>query len=287
MHDIFYFTDVHGMYDLYRAAIDYCLEQDPECSIIYGGDACDRGKDGYKIMKELLDNPRVLYLKGNHEDMFVQAAKFIKKDYKDPIERDKVRNYLYGCAISDFRAVEVQTCVYNGGMDTLTDWIIDGMSDNFVDKINKLPLTFSYENLDFCHAGGDPKIFTKISTNEYNNEIIDKKDQEMVLWDRNWLGFGWIPNRICIFGHTPVTHLPAKYYGQDKSAANAHPCKYIGLIDERLNGYRLDMDTYTIASGRLYVLNCLTMKVQGFEDKDFKDEEIRKHNVEKIEVIQF
>ena len=39
MHDVFYFTDVHGCYDLYRAAMNYCLEQDPECTIIYGGDA--------------------------------------------------------------------------------------------------------------------------------------------------------------------------------------------------------------------------------------------------------
>ena len=50
MHDIFFFTDIHGMYDLYRAIMDFCNEQDPEAMIIFGGDACDRGKDGYKIM---------------------------------------------------------------------------------------------------------------------------------------------------------------------------------------------------------------------------------------------
>ena len=109
----------------------------------------------------------------------------------------------------------------------------------------------------------------------------------MILWDRNWLGFGWIPERICIFGHTPTTYLPVKYYGQDKSIANAHPCKYTGLIDERLNGYKIDMDTATAFSGKLYVLHCLTMQAQGFYDKDFGKDENRCHEIEKIEVIKF
>ena len=81
MHDIFFFTDIHGMYDLYRAIMDFCNEQDSEATIIFGGDACDRGRDGYKIMKELLANPRVVYLKGNHEDLFVKAAYEIKDEF--------------------------------------------------------------------------------------------------------------------------------------------------------------------------------------------------------------
>ena len=99
MHDIFYFTDVHGCYDLYRAAIDYCFKQDPECMIVYGGDACDRGTSGYQIMKELLDNPRVVYLKGNHEDLFVRAAQFIARDYDGAINSDEIWNYLYNCEV--------------------------------------------------------------------------------------------------------------------------------------------------------------------------------------------
>jgi len=287
MYDIFYFTDVHGMYDLYKAAINYCNEQDPEAMIIFGGDACDRGPDGYKIMKELLNNPKVVYLKGNHEDMFVHAAWFIKKDYNGPIERDVIHSYLYGCAISDYRATPVQMCVYNGGMDTLTDWIMDGMPDDFVDRINRLPLTFQYENIDFCHAGGNYKTFMRVASNEYEGEWADKDDAELLLWDRVNLGNGWQPNRICVFGHTPSLNLPAKYYGMDKSIANIHPCAYVSMLDDRLNGRKIDMDTGAFASGKIYVLNCLTMKAYGFIDTDFKNEEIRKHDVAQFEVIQF
>ena len=284
MHDIFYFTDVHGMYDLYRAVMDYCKEQDPEAMIIFGGDACDRGPSGYKIMKELLDNPQVVYIKGNHEDMFVRATMWLAKNYNRPYTETHARDYLLGCADYD---TWVYNCVRNGGAQTLIDWIVDGMPMNIIHRINNLPLTIQYENLDFCHAGGDPKVYKRVTKDEYDEVLVDKEDAEMMLWDRNWLGFGWIPNRTCIFGHTPTPHLPAKYYGQDKSIANAHPCKYVGMIDERLTGSRIDMDTGAFASGKIYVLNCLTMKAQGFYDENYALDENSKHNVEKIEVIQF
>ena len=167
MHDIFYFTDIHGMYDLYRAIMNYCKEQDPEAMIVFGGDACDRGPDGYKIMKELLANPQVIYLMGNHEDMFIHAAWFIMQDYQGPLDDESVFQYLLKCDTQEFYSKEVQLCLYNGGYRTIYDWMVDGMSKEFVDKIANLPLTISYENLDFCHAGGNPKTFLKISTNEY------------------------------------------------------------------------------------------------------------------------
>ena len=267
MHDIFCFTDVHGNYKLYKAVMDYCFSQDPECSIVYCGDACDRGPSGYKIMKELLNNPYVIYLKGNHEDMFVRATRFILRDYNGKLNEKEIDNYLYKCYTEDFYSAEVQLSIYNGGMNTLKDWMLNGMSVNFVDKINKLPLTISTETCDFCHAGGDPKAFLRASTCEYNEEFVDLDDQQMLLWDRNWLGFGWIPSRTLVYGHTPTYHLAAKYYGQDKSYANAHPCAYTSMMDDKRTGRKINMDCGTANSNRLFVLNVLTMEAQGFENK--------------------
>lgn len=286
MHDIFYFTDVHGIYELYRAVMDYCNEQDSEATIIFGGDACDRGPDGYKIMNELLDNSYVIYLKGNHEDMFVKAARFIKQDYNEAITKENIHAYLYSLQVRDFYGFAVQDCLYNGGYSTIEAWMLDGMPEKFVDKIATLPLTFSYNNLDFCHAGSSYKIFKAVADAEYENDFPDKEDAEDVIWDRNYLGFGWAPNRIAVFGHTPVFYLASKYYGKDKSYANAHPCKYYGNIDERLTGEKIDMDVGSNTNGKIYVLNCLTMKAQGFKDLDFENDEKENHVIEKIETIQ-
>lgn len=283
MHDIFFFTDVHGNYELYKTAIEYCNKQDSEAMIVYGGDACDRNPDGYKIMQELLDNPKVVYLKGNHEDMFVQAARFIINNYKDKLEPQIIKDYLYDAYVT---APQIRLSIYNGGFDTLADWMLDGMPNNFVSQIDKLPLTFSTDTIDFCHAGTIPKVFNRVAQDEYEGEIPDKEDTELILWDRNMLGYGWAPNRICVYGHTPTPYLPTKYYEKNKSLPNAHPCKYIGNLDERLNGAKIAMDVGTASSGKLYVLNCLTMKAQGFKDLNFNSEE-KNHIIEQIEVIQF
>ena len=287
MKDIFYYyTDVHGFYQLHRAALNYCFQQDPNAMVIYGGDACDRGPDGYKIMHELLNNPQVVYLKGNHEDIFVHAARFILNDYKEKLEPQSIKNYLYEATIKDYAVPQIQLSIYNGGYNTLMAWMLDGMPNDFVSQIDKLPLTFSTDTMDFCHAGTIPKIFNRVAQDEYEGEIPDKEDAELILWDRNMLGYGWTHNRICVYGHTPTPHLPSKYYGQDKSLANAHPCKYVSNLDERLDGAKIAMDVGTANTGKLYVLNCLTMKAQGFKDLDFNSEE-KNHTIEQIEVIQF
>ena len=286
MHDIFFFTDVHGCYDLYRAAMTYCFEQDPECTIIFGGDACDRGKDGYTIMKDLLANPQVGYLKGNHEDMFIYAALTIKQNYNGPLDSKSIDDFL----ISQYQKDEmshIKLHLANSGYQTLKDWMLDGMPSEIINQLIHLPITFSYENLDFCHAGGRYKEFKRVAEAEYNEDWPNESDEAILIWNRSYLGHGWAPNRTCIFGHTPTPTLASKYYGKDKSLANAHPCAYTGLLDERFNGRKIDMDTGAVASGRLYVLNCLTLQAQGFYDKNIVTGENHKHEIEKIEVIKF
>lgn len=287
MHDVFYFTDVHGCYDLYKAAMNYCKEQDPECSIIFGGDACDRGADGYKIMCELLEDPQVLYLKGNHEDMFVRAARYILNDLDKPLDYETAKNYLYKQYIMDNPPHEIFLSLYNGGLTTLAAWIADGMPNDFVTRISQLPLTFSWENYDFCHAGAQYKVFQRVAQDEYDNEYPDRDDETDLLWDRTMLRIGWAPNRICVYGHTCVNELPAIFYGADKSDRNIHPCKYSGDLDDRLTGEKIAMDTATINTGKLYVLNCLTQELQGFRDVNLGKVAIQEHKIEKIEMIQF
>ncbi len=279
MHDIFFFTDIHGMYDLYRAIMDYCQEQDPEAMIIFGGDACDRGPGGYKIMKELLDNPQVMYLKGNHEDMFIRAAYEIKEqfDFKNPI-RKNVKKILKSCMCFDNKYINIQNSLYNGGLHTLTDWIMDGMSMNIVDKLEHLPLTFSTDTCDFCHSAGVYNVFKRVADCEYENKDPDRYDADAIIWGRSAIGWGWAPNRIAIFGHTPTVSL-STYAKVEKE--EGRPIKFVGkhILDDSMTGAKIDMDTGACFFGTAYVLNCLTMKAQGFEMKNGQ--------VKKIEVIQF
>ena len=289
MHDIFCFADIHGMYDLYKAIMDYCNEQDPEASIIFLGDAIDRGPDGYKIMKELLDNPKVLYLKGNHEDIFTRTAHELKTLFSfETADKEKIQKVLNACRHFDYKYAFIQDSLNNGGLDTLTDWILDGMPMDLIERVERLPLTFSYENYDFCHACGNYRTFKEVADKEYNNEKVEEWDADFLLWSRTSINVGWAPNRTCVFGHTPTPYLE-DYLDKFKWSEDCEitPVLYKQNTIPEMTGWKLDMDTGAVFTGRAFVLNVLTMKAYGFEDKDFMNKEIHKHDIKKIEVIQF
>lgn len=292
MHDIFYFTDIHGMGDLYDAIMQYCKEQDDEAMIIFGGDAIDRGKDGYRIMKELLNNPKVIYLKGNHEDMFVKSARLLKKELSfDGMDRIAIESELEHCVYYGDYFDSVVNSLYNGGLNTLTDWILDGMPMDIVERIEQLPLTFTYNKVDFCHAGSTYKTFKAVADLEYNGKEISSWDTDYLLWSRTTIDVGWAPDRTCVFGHTPTPYL-SDYIEGFKWPED---CEITPVLYKRENtdfyknmtGWKLDMDTGAAFTGLAYVLNVLTMQAQGFRDNDIKNEEIRKHDIEKIEVVYF
>ena len=62
------FSDLHGNYELWTAIKNYYSDND---TLIFLGDACDRGPDGIKIMQEMFKDKRVIYLLGNHEQMLL------------------------------------------------------------------------------------------------------------------------------------------------------------------------------------------------------------------------
>ena len=280
MHDIFFFTDIHGMYDLYRAIMDFCNEQDSEAMIIFGGDAMDRGRDGYKIMKELLDNPKVVYLMGNHEDLFVKAAREIKEKFEfHDMERKEVRDTLYWTRSYDNKFINIQNVLYNGGIETLTDWVMDGMPMDIIEKVENLPRTFSTDTCDFCHAAGVYETFKKVADAEYKDEKPDSYSAESVIWTRSAFNYGWAPNRTAIFGHTPT---PCLYEFMNVPIDMTDPYRWIGTFDKNKTGAKIDMDTGACFTGVAHVLNVLTMQAYGFEDIDVNTIEIRKHDIKKI-----
>ena len=289
MHNVYFFTDVHGNYNLYCAIVEWCLCQDSQSTIIFGGDACDRGPYGFRIMEELLDCPQIVYLKGNHEDMFTAAAREILKYYNMDARLRARRKDLVDEIISECienKDYKVSLAIANEGDMTLKDWIISGASEDIIKRIEGLPLTFSYDNLDFCHAGAEYEVFKRVADAEHDNGFAWGADKQDLLWDRSKIAFGWIAGRIGVFGHTPTVLLPDGIYGRDKSIARAHPCAWkdrMGAIGKR-GGIKIDMDTGSIWSNRAYVLDCLTMEVYGFEDEVVAGGSIIK-NIEPYKII--
>ena len=296
MNKVFYFTDIHGHYDLFHHIITWCKEQDANCQIIFGGDACDRGVSGYRIMKELLEDPQVIYLKGNHEDMFDAAASFIMKNYHGNIDEEEIFDYLHSGIYRHESMESVNDCVYNGGLPTLTDWMMDGLNAEFVKKIHELPITHVYNNIDFCHSGGNPDAFTVVREAELEGTLIRYKyhyDIDDCIWQRMFLDTGWTANRVSMFGHTPTPHIPMNRRCVPEDFINAAPkCYHASTIydpeDEKLTGARIAMDVGTIACGRAYVIDCDTFVAYGFYDAKWEDiDNIGKHVIVPLEPIDF
>ena len=244
MSKVFYFTDIHGNEKLFHAVYHYCMSNSPDCTIIYGGDANDRGPNGYNIMKQLLAANNIIYLKGNHEDMFVKAAQEFKQHFPNP-QFDEVRleAIFKSIRIFDYKYENLQLLLANGGKQTIIDWFLDGLNTNLIDQLDSLPLTYSYKNLDFCHAGATYEMF--LSPQNYKLYL---------LWDRDLIHYGWTKDRICIHGHSPVQLL----FHSDS------PIIYRGTFKDDLTGEKINMDVGTFYSQKIYVLDCDSMSLTEF-----------------------
>lgn len=175
-------SDLHGRYDIWRQIKSFLK---PEDKLYYLGDAADRGPNGWKIIKELISDNRIIYIKGNHEDMLVKAMKeYIKYDggyYKD-----------------------LRLLCSNGGEKTFNDWVAEGARTEWIKILDSLPLVRVCGNVQcitiyLSHAGLTPWKGMEIFPSEYDllwdrdHYLEDPKEED--LWG------------ISIHGHTPIPYI--------------------------------------------------------------------------------
>ncbi|MBE6156102.1 MAG: hypothetical protein E7164_05080, partial [Firmicutes bacterium] len=131
---IYVFSDLHGRKDLWLKANKEVFG--PKDTIYFLGDAADRGPDGWEMIKTLLDDERIFYLMGNHEDMLIRA---IEGNYDD-------LSLLY----------------WNGGKNTFEAYELDTQENQkkYLEKLKKLPkYVYWYKNgktIILSHAGMTP-----------------------------------------------------------------------------------------------------------------------------------
>ena len=63
-------SDLHGMLHFYKTIKEFLK---PEDVVFFLGDAGDRGPHPWETIKAILNDPQFIYIKGNHEDMLVDA----------------------------------------------------------------------------------------------------------------------------------------------------------------------------------------------------------------------
>lgn len=235
------FSDLHGQGKLWEQIKNF-KTKDPSIGLVYLGDACDRGPDGYRIMKEMLADDDILYIKGNHEDMFVKAAKAL---YEYDARMGEAEDIIYDACYNE----DVNLHLHNGGFATLVAWIKDGKPKRIINELETLPTLCKVTNnegvkLIFSHAG-------------FREENINDKNEHV--WSRDHFARKW-KDGIMIHGHTPVMSSHMRFFtnqSREEAYSNPQPQWYA-------DDTKLDIDTGCFSTNVIYLVNTDTMEMIKF-----------------------
>ena len=217
------FADLHGNLDVWRKIQARTSVDD---RLYFLGDAADRGPDGYRILEEMKDDPRITYIKGNHDDMFVKGV--LERD------TDKFNHWICYCGgDSTYNAY-----LNEGSYETL-DWLRSRPLREFLVTDKGLIL--------LSHAGYTPR----------RNPLTTLMDDDF-LWGRDHFFDSWAlgdEDIYVVHGHTPVMsrsfapwvhYQPEPVFYCDGHKVNIDVCTYFYNACVLLN---LDDFTYEIVNG--------------------------------------
>lgn len=215
-------SDLHGMYDLWRQVRDYCDETD---KIYFLGDAIDRGNGGIKILQEMIDDPRVVYLMGNHEEMMIDAIK-------------TTENSLW---------------MFNGGRQTRDDFWALPYEDK--KKITSFLLSNDLYHMSIYNSHNQ---IIYLSHSGVSFLCTNASDSDKYLWDRTHFQEPWAgeANAFMVHGHTPVPYLYSMFgLPEDK------PLEVFNYCD----GHKFDIDlgSFTL-DHRLALFDLDALKVEKY-----------------------
>ena len=225
-------SDLHGMLHFYKA-IKGVLE--PEDKVYYLGDAGDRGPEPWETIKAILTDSQFIYIKGNHEDMLVDA---LGKGY----------GHQYNLLRSNGGKYTYHQCMQE---EDWAEWRL---------KLKKLPIKETYINTQgqtvyLTHAGFTPWITAE-------GEMGWSWDEDLI-WDRDHFLDKWpeeeiFQKAIVVHGHTPIPYLldeidPACLMGEIKPGALWYA-----------DGKKCCIDCGAVFTGQCVLLNLDTWEEQVF-----------------------
>lgn len=224
-------ADLHGRGDLWDKIKNFLK---PEDTLYFLGDAADRGPDGWRIIKEMLADPRIVYIKGNHEDLLVKAIYSLKELDGNTFTRAFLIWELNGGKVT-----------YNSILKDKETNIID-----IIEQLDKLPLAKEYYSKNYkfflSHAG-----------------CTDPEDASDLLWDRShFYDIAFItplPGLIIVHGHTPANYLKRELeYYEQVNGIKQYQTEHNGAFWYAW-GTKIDLDCASAKSGYTVLLNLDTL----------------------------
>lgn len=219
-------SDMHGCAEVYHRIKKIIKPED----IVYClGDCGDRGKQPWETIKLVATDPQFVYIKGNHEDMLVKAAR-------------EAMDGSYGCS-------KQRLLASNGGFDTLTELLGEEKVDVWVSMLAKLPTHTTYINKD-----GQTIFLSHAGCSIWADEPEVLPDDRDLIWDRvHYISTksDLMADIIVVHGHTPIIYL-AEDIGIEE------PDSWEPLV--YCDGKKICIDQGTVFSGHSILLNLDTFE---------------------------
>lgn len=232
-------SDLHGRYDLAQLVFANLKDSD---ELFFLGDAIDRGPQSWDTLQAMLNDPRVTFFFGNHEDFLVKTFS------GDPYDWVHIDRYTY------YRHEIPEIWLYNGGREMIekcTDLrerspeMLQSLIGRLQNSTRKIVFTNTNgKEIILSHAGFTP-----------GSEYWDPDKQ---IWDRDHLLDRWpddkeYSNTYIIHGHTFAEYIAEnELYKTDKEWADIlgpwHYCK----------GHKIDIDMGSAYSGWTTLLDLNT-----------------------------
>lgn len=223
-------SDIHGYYEKYAELLEKIRFSDNDTLYILG-DVIDRGKEGIRIIGDIMKRQNVKMLMGNHEKMAIDALPVIAEEeyavfYKELFSQEYQpsgdmfpKNKRFDPLRSKFDEIMRRSApdiwLSNGGMPTSDSFFSLSLSDaekvwEFL-KSRPLYMEVNVEGKDFVlvHSGFD---------HFYPNRPLQSYDDDELLWCRPETDTVYFEDKYTVFGHTPTRALTNSFDSKEPSA---------------------------------------------------------------------
>ncbi len=175
--------DIHGRAQLLEQLIRDVPWDIKNDKIVFLGDLIDRGKDSPavidRVMELMRENPNVVVLRGNHEQMMLDCLEYGELQWLIPENGGQATIASYGINLEE--------------VEDISDIIIP---EDHVEFVNSLSFYHEDEQAIYVHAGLIP------------GEHPAETDPDILIWTRDADFFKSYNGKLCFFGHTPTHFLP-------------------------------------------------------------------------------
>jgi len=200
-------SDIHGCYKEFLRMLEKIAFTDGDTLFIIG-DVVDRGKDGIKLLQDLMLRPNIYLLMGNHEYRMTALLRSLPPH----ASIDTFMAFLDGKQLQDFAL-----WMSNGGRPTFEAYMAlneDAKSD-ILDFLEELPL---YDEL---LANGKEYILVHSGlANFHKDKPLSEYRPDELLFERMPPDTQYYDDKTVLAGHTPTFSINKTRAGKIHHAAN-------------------------------------------------------------------